>query len=99
MKNITFLLSLLISCACTSAQETRPETDREVVLADYMQAKGQAEIVGLWEILEHEVVWKLGVDAFADKQTGSLEPKTGNIEHRGGGLQWLGVPSNSPGVK
>ena len=69
MKNITFLLSLLIACAGTSAQETRPETDREVVLADYMQAKGQAEIVGLWEILEHEVVWKLGGDSFADKKS------------------------------
>ena len=82
MKNITFLLSLLISCACTSAQETRPETDREVVLADYMQAKGQAEIVGLWEILEHEVVWKLGVDSFADKKSPVLwsrRPGTSSI--------------------
>lgn len=82
MKNIAFLLSLLISCRDTPAQEILPEADREGVLADYMQAKGQAEIVGLWEILEHEVVWKLGVDAFADKKSPVLwsrRPGTSSI--------------------
>lgn len=69
MKNIAFLLSLLIFYACTPAQEILPEADREGVLADYMQAKGQAEVVGLWKTLQHEVVRKLGVDAFADKKS------------------------------
>lgn len=69
MKNIAFLLSLLISYACTTAQEILPEADRKGVLADYMQAKGQAEVVGLWKTLQHEVVRKLGVDAFADKKS------------------------------
>lgn len=38
---------------------------------------------------EKKVVWKLGVEAFQGRKPGSLEPKTGNIEHRIIGLQWL----------
>lgn len=37
-----------------------------------------------------KVLWKLGVEAFAGKKPGSLEPKTGNIEQRIIGIQWLG---------
>lgn len=39
---------------------------------------------------EKKVLWKLGVEAFAGKKPGSLEPKTGNIEQRIIGIQWLG---------
>jgi len=39
---------------------------------------------------EKKVVWKLGVEAFAGKKPGSLEPTTGNVEQRIIGLQWLG---------
>jgi hypothetical protein len=47
--------------------------------------------VQLFEITrDKEVVWKLGLEAFSGKKPGSLEPKTGNIEHRIIGIQWLG---------
>jgi hypothetical protein len=39
---------------------------------------------------DKNLVWSLGVEAFAGKKTGSLEPRTGNIEHRIIGIQWLG---------
>jgi hypothetical protein len=39
---------------------------------------------------DKRVVWKLGVDAFAGKKPGSLEPKTGNVEQRIIGIQWIG---------
>jgi hypothetical protein len=40
---------------------------------------------------DKRVVWKLGVEAFAGKKPGSLEPRTGLVEHRLLGLQWLGL--------
>jgi hypothetical protein len=47
--------------------------------------------VQLFEVTrDKKVVWKLGVEAFAGRKPGSLEPKTGNIEHRIIGIQWLG---------
>ncbi|MBB5032647.1 hypothetical protein [Prosthecobacter vanneervenii] len=55
----------------------------------YHDAKETA--VQLFEVTrEKKVVWRLGVEAFAGKKPGSLEPKTGNIEQRIVGLQWLG---------
>jgi hypothetical protein len=39
---------------------------------------------------DKRVVWKLGVESFAGKKPGSLEPRTGLVEHRIIGLQWLG---------
>ena len=39
---------------------------------------------------DKRVVWKLGVDAFAGKKPGSLEPHSGLVEQRIIGLQWLG---------
>lgn len=55
----------------------------------YHDAKEAA--VQLFEVTrDKKVVWKLGVEAFAGKKPGSLEPKTGNIEHRIIGIQWLG---------
>ena len=48
--------------------------------------------VQVFEITKDKrVVWKLGLDAFAGKKPGSLEPKTGNVEQRIIGLQWLGA--------
>jgi sugar lactone lactonase YvrE len=47
--------------------------------------------VQLFEVnRDKHVVWTLGSDAFADKKPGSLEPKTGHVEHRIIGIQWLG---------
>jgi hypothetical protein len=55
----------------------------------YHDAKEAA--VQLFEVTrDKKVVWKLGVEAFAGRKPGSLEPKTGNIEHRLIGIQWLG---------
>jgi len=55
----------------------------------YHDAKEAA--VQLFEVTrDKKVVWKLGVEAFAGRKPGSLEPKTGNIEHRIIGIQWLG---------
>jgi outer membrane protein assembly factor BamB len=55
----------------------------------YRDAKETA--VQLFEVTrDKKVVWKLGVEAFAGRKPGSLEPKTGNIEHRIIGIQWLG---------
>jgi hypothetical protein len=39
---------------------------------------------------DKKVVWKLGVETFEGRKPGSLEPKTGNIEQRIIGIQWLG---------
>ncbi|MFM7605622.1 MAG: hypothetical protein ACKO8Z_10550 [Prosthecobacter sp.] len=56
----------------------------------YHDAKESA--VQLFEVTrDKKVVWKLGVEAFAGRKPGSLEPKTGNIEHRIIGIQWLGT--------
>ncbi len=47
--------------------------------------------VQLFEVThDKNVVWKFGTEAFAGRKPGSLEPKTGNIEQRIIGLQWLG---------
>ena len=46
-----------------------------------------------------KVVWKLGVESFAGKKPGSLEPTTGLIEHRLIGLQWLGVKTSPAKIK
>jgi hypothetical protein len=55
----------------------------------YHDAKESA--VQLFEVTRNkQVVWKLGVEAFAGKKPGSLEPKTGNIEQRIIGIEWLG---------
>ncbi len=56
----------------------------------YHDAKETA--VQLFEVTrDKKVVWKLGAEAFAGRKPGSLEPKTGNIEQRIVGIQWLGV--------
>ena len=39
---------------------------------------------------DKRVVWHLGVDKFAGTKPGSLEPKSGNVEQRIIGIQWLG---------
>ncbi|MFO1485623.1 MAG: hypothetical protein U1F71_19835 [Verrucomicrobiaceae bacterium] len=55
----------------------------------YHDAKETA--VQLFEVTrDKQVVWKVGVEAFAGQKPGSLEPKTGNIEQRIIGIQWLG---------
>jgi hypothetical protein len=48
---------------------------------------------------DKRVVWKLGVDAFAGKKPGSLEPHSGLVEHRIIGLQWLPASSKIPTPK
>lgn len=60
----------------------------------YHDAKETA--VQLFEVTrDKKVVWKLGVESFAGKKPGSLEPKTGNIEQRLCGLQWLDAATSS----
>lgn len=59
--------------------------------SDWHYHDAKEGVVQLFEITrDKKVVWKLGVEAFAGKKPGSLEPKTGNIEHRIVGIQWLG---------
>jgi len=48
---------------------------------------------------DKKVVWKLGLDAFAGRKPGSLEPKTGHVEHRLIGLQWLDASGKSAAAK
>lgn len=48
---------------------------------------------------DKRVVWKLGVDAFAGKKPGSLEPHSGLVEHRIIGLQWHAASSQTPTTK
>jgi hypothetical protein len=48
---------------------------------------------------DKRVVWKLGVDAFAGKKPGSLEPHSGLVEQRIIGLQWLPASSKMPTTK
>ena len=52
MKLFSLLLTLFITCASAQDTQPKPDTDWEGALADYMQAKGQAEIVGLWVTLQ-----------------------------------------------
>ncbi|MBX7211978.1 MAG: hypothetical protein K1X78_26975 [Verrucomicrobiaceae bacterium] len=59
--------------------------------SDWHHHDAKEAAVQLFEVTrDKKVVWKLGVEAFAGKKPGSLEPKTGNIEHRIVGIQWLG---------
>jgi hypothetical protein len=47
--------------------------------------------VQLFEVTpDKKVVWQLTTDAFAGRKPGSLEPRSGLVEHRITGLQWLG---------
>lgn len=56
--------------------------------------------VQLFEVTrDKKVVWKLETAAFAGKKPGSLEPKTGNIEQRIIGIQWLGEGLKSSATK
>ena len=58
----------------------------------YREAKETA--MQVFEVTRNKkVVWKLGVEAFAGKKPGSLEPRTGLVEQRIIGLQWLGASS------
>ena len=62
-----------------------------VANSDWHYHNAKETAVQLFEVTrDKKVVWKLGVEAFAGKKPGSLEPKTGNIEHRIIGIQWLG---------
>jgi hypothetical protein len=48
---------------------------------------------------DKRVVWKLGVDAFAGKKPGSLEPHSGLVEQRIIGMHWLPASSKTPTAK
>ncbi len=52
MKYSYLMFALFITCASAQDTQPKPDTDWEGALADYMQAKGQAEMVGLWETLQ-----------------------------------------------
>jgi len=55
----------------------------------HYKAAGENRVQVFEVTRDKKVVWKLGTDAFTGKKPGSLEPKTGNVEHRLIGLQWL----------
>ncbi len=48
---------------------------------------------------DKQVVWTLGVEAFAGKKPGTPEPRTGLVEHRIVGLQWLGPTASTSSSK
>ncbi len=52
LKHTILILTLLITCVSAQDSLPKPDIDWEGALADYMQAKGQAEIVGLWEAVQ-----------------------------------------------
>jgi hypothetical protein len=55
----------------------------------HYKAAGENRVQVFEVTRDKKVVRKLGTDAFTGKKPGSLEPKTGNVEHRLIGLQWL----------
>lgn len=56
----------------------------------HYKAAGENRVQVFEVTRDKRVVWKLGVEAFAGKKPGSLEPKTGNVEQRIIGIQWIG---------
>jgi hypothetical protein len=65
-----------------------------IVNSDWHRKEAGDNRVQVWEVdREKRVVWKLGVDAFEGKKPGCHEPRTGLVEHRLIGLQWLGGES------
>ena len=61
-----------------------------VANSDWHYREAQETAVQLFEVTQDKrVVWKLGVERFAGRKPGSLEPKTGRVEQRIIGIQWL----------
>jgi hypothetical protein len=56
----------------------------------HYKAAGENRVQVFEVTRDKRVVWKLGVEAFAGKKPGSLEPQTGNVEQRIIGIQWIG---------
>jgi len=65
-----------------------------VANSDWHYKDARETQVQVFEIThDKRVVWKLGVEAFAGKKPGSLEPLTRLVEHRLVGIHWLGGKS------
>jgi hypothetical protein len=65
----------------------------------HYKAAGENRVQVFEVTRDKRVVWKLGVDAFAGKKPGSLEPHSGLVEQRIIGLQWLPASSKMPTTK
>ena len=68
-----------------------PNGNTLIVNSDWHYKKQGDNRVQLFEVTrEKKVAWKLEADCFGNHKPGSLEPRTGLIEHRIIALQWLG---------
>jgi hypothetical protein len=65
----------------------------------HYKAAGENRVQVFEVTRDKRVVWKLGVDAFAGRKPGSLEPHSGLIEHRIIGLQWIPASLQTPMTK
>lgn len=67
-----------------------------VANSDWHYRNPEENRVQLFEVTpEKRVVWTLESSAFSGKKPGSLEPRTGLVEHRIIGLHWLGAPPST----
>lgn len=75
-----------------------PNGNTLVANSDWHYRKPEETRVQLFEInARKEVLWRLEADAFAGKKPGSLEPRTGLVEHRIIGIDWISAtPTPSP---
>ena len=65
----------------------------------HYKAAGENRVQVFEVTKDKRVVWKLGLEAFTGKKPGSLEPKSGLVEHRLIGLQWLDAAAILPTPK